>query len=223
MSYDCKIDAAFSFRKVSDISRIQSFGEVFTPLQFVGEMLDMLDASTWTDPSTVLVEPTCGDGAFVVEMLRRRFIGLGRSRNKRTAVALAISSMWAIDIQRDNLFECRANVLRLVLKHLFPRGTTIVDIKADIQYIAAIIAAIHHHVRPGDGLKFKPSIAPFLALSQTEQKQAAQTQLDVLRTLLGGVMARSWLAEVFQPAQGSLIMAAPRGMDTSLVSSGVVA
>jgi len=195
MSLAYKIEE--NFREINEITRIRTFGEVFTPLRFVKQMCDMLDADTWSNPTTVLIEPTAGDGVFVVEMLRRRFAGLGKGRSKRTAAALAITSMWAVDIQADNADECRANVLRAVLNHLYPTELTADIVRADIVYLAAIIAAIEHHIVVDDGLKFTPDRPSFLALPETEQKRAATVQMAVLRSLLRGRPAISWVAQVF--------------------------
>jgi PIN domain nuclease of toxin-antitoxin system len=195
----CKIDSTFSFRVVNETSRVQSFGEVFTPMRFVGDMLNLLDADAWMNPATVIVEPTCGDGAFVVEVLRRRFAGLDRFA-RQSAVAIAATTLWAIDIQADNVSECRANVLRLALNHLYPQGVTVANIQDDIAYLAALIAAIEHHIKPGDGLTFRPALEEsFLACSKGGQRKAAGRIMKRIQTLLNGVMVASWLSKVICP------------------------
>ena len=55
--------------------KVRKFGEVFTPDWVVRDMCDMLEKENpgCFEPERTFLEPTCGDGAFVVEILRRKF------------------------------------------------------------------------------------------------------------------------------------------------------
>lgn len=91
--------------------RIQKYGEVFTPQKTVVEMCDMLEVENpgCFEPHTTFLEPTCGDGAFVIEILRRKF-ELCRTRSDYTD---ALKSVYGMEIQQDNVERCVANVLAL--------------------------------------------------------------------------------------------------------------
>lgn len=56
--------------------RIDASGEVFTPKALVDEMLDALPSDIWSNPTKTILEPSCGDGNFLVEILARFMDGL---------------------------------------------------------------------------------------------------------------------------------------------------
>ena len=51
--------------------RVKDYGEVYTPDNIVRDMLDLLPHDTRTIDSTYL-EPSCGNGQFLAEILRRK-------------------------------------------------------------------------------------------------------------------------------------------------------
>lgn len=81
--------------------KIQKFGEVFTPPHIVEQMLDMLERESpgCFEPGTTYLEPTCGEGVFVCGILRRKFDNCKNDNERR----LAIRSVWAMELQEDNV------------------------------------------------------------------------------------------------------------------------
>lgn len=60
-------------RLVKSVERVRDLGEVFTPASTVKAMLDLLPASMWVPhPSPTFLEPSCGDGNFLVAILVRK-------------------------------------------------------------------------------------------------------------------------------------------------------
>lgn len=51
--------------------RVKQTGEVFTPRSLIREMLDRLPNSVWFDPNKTWLEPSAGDGNFLVEVKAR--------------------------------------------------------------------------------------------------------------------------------------------------------
>jgi hypothetical protein len=98
--------------------RIRKYGEVFTPAWVVSDMCDMLEQESpgAFEPSRTFLEPTCGDGAFVVEILRRKFERCKR-RGDYTA---ALKSVYGLEIQADNVAACIENVKRLCGEYFRP-------------------------------------------------------------------------------------------------------
>ena len=80
--------------------RIKRFGEVFTPKWVVDKMLDELPEDAF-EPGQTFLEPTCGDGAFLVEILRRKF---ERCRSQKD-FSQALDDVYAMEIQADNVAE----------------------------------------------------------------------------------------------------------------------
>ena len=55
-----------------DKQTIKQTGSVYTPLEVVKQMLDMVDEEQWRDPHKVFCDPTCGVGNIIIPMLDRR-------------------------------------------------------------------------------------------------------------------------------------------------------
>lgn len=104
--------------RLSKADRIRKYGEVFTPEWVVNDMLDMLEKESpgcFATDKTFL-EPTCGDGNFVVEIMRRKF-DLCQTRKDYTT---ALKSVYGLDIQADNIAECIRRVTVLCEQYFRP-------------------------------------------------------------------------------------------------------
>lgn len=108
-------DAVQTFSKAEKIRR---YGEVFTPPGIVAQMCDMMEAESPDafDPEKTFLEPACGDGAFVVEILRRKFARC----KKRADYTTALRSVYAMEIQADNVAACIENVKAFCREYFKP-------------------------------------------------------------------------------------------------------
>jgi len=88
-------------------SRVIQFGEVFTPIRIVREMHNQLPMPTWTDPTLVYLEPSCGNGAFLLEIANLRL----SSGLKPYQVA---STAFGVDILEDNVLETRKRLIEIL-------------------------------------------------------------------------------------------------------------
>ena len=94
--------------QVKSKDRVRDFGEVFTKPKTVRDMLDLLPPDVFM-PEKMFLEPCCGEGVFLLEILRRKFAKC-RCRKDYTA---AISSVYGMDIQVDNVEVCIRNIIAL--------------------------------------------------------------------------------------------------------------
>lgn len=98
-------------QQIKSKKRVADHGEVFTAEREVNAMLDLVKQETERIDSRFL-EPACGDGNFLAEILRRKLAEVRRKYRKspfdyeKNAV-LAISSLYGIDLLRDNVLLCR--------------------------------------------------------------------------------------------------------------------
>ena len=104
----------------SSSGRDRTDTEVFTPKWLVKDMCDMLERENPEDdvfsPWHSFLEPTCGDGNFIVEILRRKF-----QRCKcRQDYTTALRSVYGLDIQADNIAECIRRVTELCKQYFKP-------------------------------------------------------------------------------------------------------
>lgn len=111
-------------KQVISQKRVRDYGEVYTNKKEVLAMLDMLesnaDLNTGDFKSTYL-EPACGTGNFLIEILKRKIekINSITPKRKRTEwefnVLIAVGSLYGIDIIEDNIEICRSNLLNIVI------------------------------------------------------------------------------------------------------------
>ena len=103
-------------RQVKSVERVRDLGEVFTPRQTVDEMLNLLPKTVWNHhPTYTFLEPSCGDGNFLVAILERKLEAISKLfdkefQNLESGVELtqfygleALSSIYAVDISKDNV------------------------------------------------------------------------------------------------------------------------
>lgn len=53
--------------------RVKDFAEVFTPAHIVKDMCDLVPEEMWVSIDTTFLEPACGTGNFLAEILSRKF------------------------------------------------------------------------------------------------------------------------------------------------------
>jgi hypothetical protein len=107
---------------VKSKQRVADHGEVFTPAWMVEAMLDLVKGETERIDSRFL-EPACGDGNFLVQILRRKLAAVelkyGKSDFERRHYALlALMCLYGIELLTDNIAECRANLLAIFAEYL---------------------------------------------------------------------------------------------------------
>ena len=82
---------------------------MFTPSWLVNDMLDLVKPETEKIETTFL-EPSCGTGNFLIEILRRKLLAVKDNWD----VIRAVSSVYGIDIAKDNVDEAKARLLVLI-------------------------------------------------------------------------------------------------------------
>lgn len=103
--------------QIKSRERVAAHGEVFTSEREVNAMLDLVRPETERLDSRFL-EPACGDGNFLIEILRRKLaICESRVREKKYTqlqyeqnAVLAVSSIYGIELLADNAVACRARL-----------------------------------------------------------------------------------------------------------------
>lgn len=98
-------------KHIKSKQRVADHGEVFTPVHIVNDMLDLVKQETERIDSRFL-EPACGTGNFLVEILSRKLAvveqryGKNQIEYERYAV-IAVSSIYGVDLLQDNVKEAR--------------------------------------------------------------------------------------------------------------------
>lgn len=102
--------------------RVADHGEVFTPPWLVEAMLDLVQSETERIDARFL-EPACGSGNFLVQILRRKLAAVerkyaGSDFERRHYALLALMCIYGIELLADNIAECRANLLEILAEYL---------------------------------------------------------------------------------------------------------
>ena len=80
-------------------SRIKSTGEIFTPTELVQEILDQLPQELFKDPTKTFLDPTCGDGQFLSEVIIKKV-------ENGSTYEQALATTYGVDLMIDNCLEC---------------------------------------------------------------------------------------------------------------------
>ena len=101
---------------VKSRERVKSYGEVFTPRHMVDLMLDLvsneLEGPGFVDKT--FLEPSAGDGNFLVAILQRKLAAVERSFEPllwRRESLFALASIYAIELLEDNHADAKAAML----------------------------------------------------------------------------------------------------------------
>jgi hypothetical protein len=102
--------------------RVADHGEVFTPAWMVEAMLDLVKNETERIDARFL-EPACGSGNFLVQILRRKLAAVELKYAKsdferRHYALLGLMCIYGIELLADNIAECRANLLEILAEYL---------------------------------------------------------------------------------------------------------
>jgi len=100
-----------------DDTRVKATGEVFTPTPLVQEILDNLDPTLFSDPEKTFLDPACGDGQFLGEILIRKM-------EHGIDFETALSTIYGVDLMEDNVELCRERLLcgRNDLRHIIEKN-----------------------------------------------------------------------------------------------------
>ena len=123
-------------------ARVKDFAEVFTPDFIVKDMCDLVPTEIWQNIESTFLEPACGNGNFLVEILARKYKLCKTPKDGLKALA----SVVGIDIQADNCEECKKRLLKQY-EESFPSANDIA--------IAMAYKILQNNVICGDSLKIQ--------------------------------------------------------------------
>lgn len=139
--------------QVKSKKRVTNHGEVFTAEREVHAMLNLVKQETERIESRFL-EPACGNGNFLAEVLRRKLNVIDQRYNKsqieweRYAV-IAVSSIYGVDILEDNAQECRDRLLGIFTDRYSKSFK-----KVKPECIRSVRFLLHRNILHGDALDF---------------------------------------------------------------------
>jgi len=135
--------------------RIADHGEVFTAEREVNAMLNLVKHETERIDSRFL-EPACGDGNFLAEILRRKLAVVKSRYGKHAAdyeryAVIAVTSIYGVELLPDNTDECRKRMFEIFDKEY----TANCKNEANDDTREAVRHILRHNILCGDALTMK--------------------------------------------------------------------
>lgn len=112
-------------KQIKSKNRVKEYAEVFTAEREVKAMCDLISSDIWENVKRTFLEPACGTGNFLVEILSRKY---SQCKTEKDGLK-ALASVVGIDIQQDNVEECRERLLRQYIER-FPNANELSVIMA---------------------------------------------------------------------------------------------
>lgn len=172
-------------QQVKSRQRVADHGEVFTAEREVKAMCDLVKQETERIESRFL-EPACGNGNFLAEVLSRKLTVVKNRYGKspfdyeRYSV-LAMTSLYGVDILEDNAEECRQRLFDIWDKEY----TTNAKAQANEQCREAVRFVLRKNILCGDALTMlqadgSPIVFAEWSLVTGNQMKRRDFRLDVL-------------------------------------------
>jgi hypothetical protein len=138
---------------VKSKDRVRDFGEVFTPEWLVQDMLNLVPRELGRIDSRFL-ETACGSGNFLVAVLSKKLqvvearYGTNEFERRQHGL-LALMSLYGIEIQSDNVVECRMNLARSFANHF--------KVETSENLYLAAVSVLSNNIVLGDALELTNS------------------------------------------------------------------
>lgn len=187
--------------------RVADHGEVFTPKWLVHAMLDLVKTETERLDSRFL-EPACGSGNFLKEILKRKLatveIKYAKSEFDRNHYAvLSLMCIYGIELLEDNIDECKSNLLKIFAEYL--------NIKPDDTLYICADYVLTFNIVHGDALTMKDIEGKPIVFSEwgylgKGKFQRRDFRYDVLTgssafSAEGSLFSHLSMHEIFQPTK----------------------
>ena len=135
--------------------RVREHGEVFTAEREVKAMCDLVKDETERIDSRFL-EPACGDGNFLAEILKRKLAVVRKKYGKSPLdyeknSLLAATCIYGVDILQDNVTACRARMFDIWNREY----TTVCKKECDDQTRDAVRFILSRNIVCGNALTLK--------------------------------------------------------------------
>jgi len=146
--------------------RVANHGEVFTHEREVNGMLDLVKNEAERLDSRFL-EPACGTGNFLVEVLNRKLAVLKQKYKKSQPEyekygVIVISSVYGIDLLEDNVEECRERLLKIFEKEYI----SLFKHEFNSKYVNVLKFILSKNIVSGDALTMKDNKGKPLIFSE---------------------------------------------------------
>lgn len=153
-------EQAMPEKLIKSKQRVKDFAEVFTPKHIVKDMCDLVPKEMWANVETTFLEPACGTGNFLAEILERKF----KLCKDWEDGLKALNSVYGIDIQVDNVEETKIRLFDMYIA-AFPKAPALSSIIA--------VCMLEKHIIQGD---FIPDVTRKINEKRRKANESKQPQ-----------------------------------------------
>lgn len=164
-------------------NRVRDQGEVFTREREVKNILALTQATDnifWK-----FLEPACGDGNFLVEIVRQRLMRIKQTPTYRPAdkreyaIVKMLSTIYGVDIAEDNIAECKKRIMDEIFKFT-PK-------KSSAAFLLSVKNVLDTNIQLGDMLNGKDKVffveysfhgSEYITKSSVKRKVYALTSME---------------------------------------------
>ena len=179
----CNMPSVPKEKIIKSKNRVRDQGEVFTQEREVKNILALTQATDnifWK-----FLEPACGDGNFLVEIVRQRLMRIKQTPTYRPAdkreyaIIKMISTIYGVDIADDNIAECKKRIMDEIFKFT-PK-------KSSAAFLLAVKNILYTNIQLGDMLNGKDKVffveysfhgAEYITKSSVKRKVYALTSME---------------------------------------------
>lgn len=138
--------------------RVRNLAEVYTNQREINAMLDLTKNLSENIESRYL-EPACGNGNFLVEILKRKLQIVKAKYKKQNDFEFftlkALSNIYGIDICPENIFEAKTRLHNIILEfYSFSQNTK----KPNSGFYESVDFILNKNIQVGDTLSFENQI-----------------------------------------------------------------
>lgn len=138
--------------------RVRNLAEVYTNQREINAMLDLTKNLSENIDSRYL-EPACGNGNFLVEILKRKLQTVKAKYKKQNDFEFftlkALSNIYGIDICPENIFEAKTRLHNIILEfYSFSQNTK----KPNSGFYESVDFVLNKNIQVGDTLSFENQI-----------------------------------------------------------------
>lgn len=170
-------------RLIKSKERVQKHGEVFTPPWMVEKMLAHEPiAAKVADIHATILEPSVGEGAFLVAILEKRLALLehnnscfGRGRNWQQDALFAVATMYGIEYLEDNIALARERLRRIFFAHYAKKFGRPLAPQSDLARALALLLQLN--IVQGDTLKRKNAAGDWIVLNEWRQSKRPKSEV----------------------------------------------
>ena len=150
-----------------NLDRIAEYGEVFTNEKEVKDMLALVQNEIQRIDSKFL-DPACGDGNFLKEVILQKLILLKQINKKEQLnyeknLFLIVANTYGIELLEDNVIKCRKRIHKIVSEIYLKKFKN----NFNTQFITSLNFVISKNIVHGDSLTNKnPSNGEYLKFSE---------------------------------------------------------